>query len=83
MTDPTPDFRELCAELLQPLAEYNDTDPFHEHSFLFGRARAALATPPPKPPTVMQILELSEEIEDAGLGQIDLVRAVLKRWGAK
>ena len=37
----------------------------------------------PEPPTVMEILELSGEIEDAGLGQIDLVRAALKRWGAK
>jgi hypothetical protein len=50
---------------------------------LSDRADAALATPPPEPPTVMQILELSEEIEDAGLGQIDLVRAALERWGAK
>jgi hypothetical protein len=41
----------------------------------------ALATPPPVPPTVMQILDLSGEIEDAGLGQIDLVRAALERWG--
>jgi hypothetical protein len=42
---------------------------------------AALATPPPEPPTVMEILDLSGEIEDAGLGQIDLVRAALERWG--
>ena len=41
----------------------------------------ALATPPPEPPTVMEILYLSGEIEDAGLGQIDLVRAALERWG--
>lgn len=34
-----------------------------------------------KPPTVMEILELSGEIEAAGLGQIDLVRAALERWG--
>jgi hypothetical protein len=40
-----------------------------------------LATPPPEPPTVMEILELSYEIEEAGLGQIDLVRAALERWG--
>jgi hypothetical protein len=39
------------------------------------------STPPPEPPTVMEILELSGEIEDAGLGQIDLVRAALERWG--
>jgi hypothetical protein len=43
----------------------------------------ALATPPPEPPTVMEILELSGEIEDAGLGQIDLVRAALERWGQR
>jgi hypothetical protein len=34
-----------------------------------------------EPPTVMEILDLSGEIEDAGLGQIDLVRAALERWG--
>ena len=51
MTNPTPDFRALCAELLQPLAEYNDTDPYHEHGFLIASARAALATPQPEPPT--------------------------------
>ena len=37
--------------------------------------------PPPEPPTVMEIIELSTEIEEAGLGQIDLVRAALERWG--
>jgi hypothetical protein len=31
----------------------------------------------------MEILELSGEIEDAGLGQIDLVRAAIERWCAK
>jgi hypothetical protein len=50
-------------------------------SALIKRARLALATPPPEPPTVMEILDLSGEIEDAGLGQIDLVRAALERWG--
>jgi hypothetical protein len=46
---------------------------------LYGEGDSA--TPPPEPPTVMEILELSGEIEDAGLGQIDLVRAALERWG--
>ncbi len=32
-------------------------------------------------PTVMQIIELSDEIEAAGLGQVDFARAVLARWG--
>ena len=44
---------------------------------------AALATPPPAPPTVVEILELSDEIEEAGLGQIDFARAVLERWGQR
>ena len=43
--------------------------------------KQALATPPPEPPTVMEIIELSTEIEEAGLGQVDLVRAALERWG--
>ena len=37
--------------------------------------------PPPEPPTVMEIIELSTEIEEAGLGQIDFARAALERWG--
>ena len=43
--------------------------------------KQALATPPPEAPTVMEIIELSDKIEEAGLGQIDLVRAALERWG--
>jgi len=77
---PAPDFRALCAELLEVIeGEYEGTGLCYE---LRHRADAALATPPPEPPTVMQILDLSGEIEDAGLGQIDLVRAALKRWGS-
>jgi hypothetical protein len=41
------DFRALCAELLQPLAEYDGANPFHEHRDLITRARAALAKPQP------------------------------------
>ena len=44
-------------------------------------ARAALVTPPPEPPTIMEILTLIDEIDEARLGQIDLVRAALERWG--
>ena len=55
-----------------------------------GYARAVLArwgNPAPQPPaepivpTVMEIVELADEIEAAGLGQVDLVRAALTRWG--
>jgi hypothetical protein len=45
------------------------------------RARAALAQPAPEQPTVMEIIELANEIEAAELGQVDLVRAALARWG--
>ena len=35
----------------------------------------------PEEPTVMQIIALADEIEKAELGQVDLVRAALARWG--
>jgi hypothetical protein len=47
----------------------------------FTRARAALAQPEPVGPTVMEIIALAFEIEEEGLGQIDLVRRALARWG--
>jgi hypothetical protein len=79
MTDLSPDFRALCKELLA--AFEIQLEEMSIDNRLCKRARAALATPPPEPPTVMEILDLSGEIEDAGLGQIDLVRAALERWG--
>jgi hypothetical protein len=47
MTNPdiNTDFRALCAELLQPLAEYDGANPYHEYRDLITRARAALAQP--------------------------------------
>ena len=49
MTDPTPNFRALCAEMLELIeGEYEGTCFCYE---LRDRARAALATPPPEPPT--------------------------------
>ena len=77
---PAPDFRALLVELTE-LQGHVLVECTEEWADVMDRADAALATPPPEPPTVMQILELSDEIEDAGLGQIDLVRAVLDRWG--
>ena len=44
----TPDYRALCAELLQPLAEYDGANPYHEHRALITRARTALAQPEPE-----------------------------------
>jgi hypothetical protein len=40
------DFRTLCAEPLQPLAEYDGANPYHEHRDLITRARFALAEAP-------------------------------------
>ena len=39
------------------------------------------ATPPPEPPTAIEIIDLSIEIDDAGLGIVEFARAVLERWG--
>ena len=88
-----PNFRAQCAELLTALQLYTGLNPAaSEMSSVEKTERlmdamattvAALATPPPEPPTVMEIIELSTEIEEAGLGQIDLVRAALERWGQR
>ena len=53
----------------------------HTATDVVDRLMAWASTPPPKPPTVMEIIELSTEIEEAGLGQIDFARAALERWG--
>ena len=75
------DFRALCAELVDDL-EWCDW-PYKLKETIradIDRARAALADEPAVP-TVMEIVELADEIEAAGLGQVDLVRAALARWG--
>jgi hypothetical protein len=48
---------------------------------VLDEARAYLAQPKPEWPTVMAIIELADEIEAEGLGQVDLVRRALSRWG--
>ena len=35
----------------------------------------------PKPPTAIEIIDLSIEIDDAGLGIVEVVRGALERWG--
>ena len=80
----TTDFRALCAELVETwdaTADFNFNDFGHAAADIVDRARAALATPSPEPPTVMEIIELSTVIDDAGLGIVEFTRAVLKRWG--
>ena len=51
------------------------------HAHLLDRARAYLSQPEPEGPTVMEIIALADEIEAEGLGQVDLVRRALARWG--
>lgn len=79
----TTDFRALCAELMQELeSALDDIGLVNEPCIsLIDRARAALDEPELEGPTVMEIIELSDEIEAAELGQVDLVRAALARWG--
>jgi hypothetical protein len=64
-------------------AAFNTYAVCEEHHELLQRTRAALAEPEPEGPTAMEIIELANEIEAAGLGQVDLVRvrAALARWG--
>ena len=77
----TTDFRALCVELTDCLEK---ADWPLRHRYVFRQwidiALAALADEPAVP-TVMEIVELSSEIEAAGLGQVDFARAVLTRWG--
>jgi hypothetical protein len=84
---PETNFRALCAELLQPLSEYDDANPYHEHCALITRARAALAQPGPVAPTDEEIMEVFWEHQSSGLEELwaddwpAAARAVLARWG--
>jgi hypothetical protein len=77
------DYKQLCARMADELDYYRQLlmDDRREVHALATEARAALAEPKPEVPTVMQIIELADEIEKAELGQVDLVRAALARWG--
>ena len=68
----TPDFRALCAEFLEVIeGEYDGTGVCIGFAFfayeLRQRARAALATPPPEPPTDEEILKLTKNISPVHL----------------
>jgi len=52
-----------------------------EHNAKVDAICAALSLPEPKEPTVMEIIALADEIEAEELGQVDLVRRALARWG--
>jgi len=77
----TPDFRALCKELVELLEdEWSGVSVQPE---ALTRARTALATPPPEPPTDEELDELFTEIDQSGeaLSWRAFARAVLKRWG--
>ena len=62
MTIPAPDFRKLCAELVDELEDWiaygNEANCADAHAVV-DRARAALATTPPEPPTESDVTDLS------------------------
>jgi len=75
--------RDLIQRLAKELDLYRQmarNDCISTHPFA-DEARAYLAQPEPKGPTVMEIIALADEIETEGLGQVDLVRRALTRWG--
>ena len=74
------DFRALCAELLEIIDFLCEGDSRPDCDIV-ARARAYLSQPEPEGPTVMEIIELADEIEAEELGQVDLVRRALARWG--
>jgi hypothetical protein len=81
---PAPDFRALCAELAVDVEEWMVAiDHFPPSSVeLLNRARAALATPPPEPPTDDELMALAVAVfEDPYATDKDYARAVLERWG--
>jgi hypothetical protein len=81
---PAPDFRALCAELLEVVeGEYEGTGLCYE---LRHRADAALATPPPEPPTDEELRKLWLDLYATNDGPtsgevVEIARAVLERWG--
>ncbi len=80
--DYTPDFRALCAELLQPLAESVNADPHHAYLDLVTRARLALAQPKPQKATDEELQKLAGMFfTSTEFGFVDFARAVLTRWG--
>jgi len=85
----TPDFRELCADLVDKLDELNCNFIIPNQSALIKRANDALATPPPEPPTDDELNALwnccgDYDEEGDHYGNIfQFARAAIKRWGAK
>ena len=84
MTDLSPDFRALCAELLA--AFEIQLEEMSIDNRLCKRARAALATPLPEPPTDDELQALWHELfshdDTVSSGDVEVIaRAALERWG--
>jgi hypothetical protein len=87
------DYKALCAEVFayhegQDKYDFSHLNPYDRENAAFdawqeikAELKHALAQSEPEGPTVMEIIELANEIEAAELGQVDLVRAALARWG--
>ena len=80
MTDTTRDLIQRMATELDLCRQMVLDDCTSTHP-LADEARAYLAQPEPEGPTVMEIIALADEIEAEELGQVDLVRRALARWG--
>jgi len=81
MTDPTPDFCALCAELLDELELWSS---WHDATDLKDRARAALATPPLEAPTQKDLRKMFDENNWNYISPEtfeDIARTVLQEWG--
>jgi len=79
-----PDFRALCAELLAAFEFHLEEMSIDNR--LCKRARAALATPPPEPPTDEELRKLWLNLYATNDGPtsgevVEIARAVLERWG--
>ena len=86
-----PDFRALCAELVETwdaTADFNFNDFGHAAADIVDRARTALATPPPEPPTGKELQSLWHGLfshdNTVSSGDVEaIVRAALERWGQR
>ena len=83
----TPDFRALCAELIELSAPVDSisqlTERLQKLNELADRARALLAQPEPEGPSDEELDELFTEIDQSGeaLSWRLYARATLDRWG--
>jgi hypothetical protein len=75
--------RDLIAELegcIQDLLDQGGA-PSERIIAATAQARVYLSQPAPKPPTVMEIIELYDTLPEWDDGMVTFARAVLARWG--